>query len=73
MTLIDFGYTMSNGHNYETLISRKRWELAQKCVIQHLDVGICHRMIPLRILYFMILTFQFQGQTYSCYAPAIKH
>ena len=58
------------GQTFETLLSRKRRELAQSFI----DFDICHRMTPLRMADVVLhhTDLNLQGQRFSCYAFAIN-
>ena len=57
---------------FDVWISEKRRESGRKCSrMTFIEVDICHRMVSLRLVYSMTLTFNFKGQTF-CYAFAIK-
>ena len=44
------------GHRFKTFISRKCWELSQNASYDFAKVNICHRMVPLWMLYSVTFT-----------------
>ena len=59
-TVIHFLDLNFQGHKFETLISWKRWEPFEKCVVRFFpQVNICHRIWPFWMLYCNTLMYIF--------------
>ena len=60
------------GYDFVMWISKKQWGLSKMLSSMiSMEVDICHRMGPFRMI--MSLIFHFQSQTFSCYALTIKN
>ena len=61
------------GHAFWNVNSSKTLSAIQKCSsMTFIEVDICYKIGPFRVLYSVTLTFIFQGQTFFCYAFMIK-
>ena len=53
------------GHIFQMLISRQRWELVQNCDITFVNFSICYRMASMWMLYSLTLTY-FSRSNFNC-------